>query len=503
MTDFYWESDDAVRCRHLYIPGMSGFGKTSLMANLALDDIESYDHPVIVIDPKGSKDGLVARVVKHIPKELIPNVFYISLQHPVPIDIMNFSNQSEKNLIKGDIITILKRFSFGTWGTTMQDTLNNLVPTLLEASDTTFLDIGRFLESKKRRAEILEQVSEERQDYWKENPPTSKDTGPIAHRMSNFKDPPLSTIVSGKRGEGIRIADIIENNQVLLVDTSPLGDEGLMLGALIMSRIQQAIFRRDPNKPHPTCHVYADEFHNFQTSAFNVMLSQARSFNLSLCLANQHPKQISETWDDIKGCVSSYVLFRMDGEHATMLKSKIKEPPQPPKADLYAMKQLLKRLEGRAKYLTFLAGENISLEPTLTEAERAAEAEKISKDIALVERAIARAHKPKPDPITILDQIPSLPVGHAIYIEHTGNTFKIRTPEPPLPPPHNYLNEIIQHTKDTSAQSSQKRPGDKPSSNSTQVSHTEGNAPLHSTSEEVPPSGRARLPLDKRKKKGH
>ena len=280
--------DPEVRTRHLYLPGQTGTGKTSLMANLALDDIEFGDGPVIIIDPKGSKDGLVNRVIKHIPKSLIPNVFYISLKHPAPIDMMDYRTPLEKNLIKGDIVSIIQRFvSFGSWGSTMQGTLNNLIPTLLEAEDATFLDIANFLEDKGRQNDILKQVSPRWQKYWKQHPPKDSDNGPITSRMSNFKEPPLSTIVSGKRGAGISVADIIENNQILLVDTSPLSPDGLMLGALIMSRIQQAIFRRDPDRYYPVCTVYADEFHNFQTSAFGEMLTQARSFGLSLVLANQ------------------------------------------------------------------------------------------------------------------------------------------------------------------------------------------------------------------------
>jgi hypothetical protein len=490
MTDFYWDDDPEIRTRHLYLPGQTGTGKTSLMANLALDDIEFGEGPVIIIDPKGTEEGLVNRVIKHIPKTLIPSVFYISLRNPVPIEMMDYRSQFEKNMIKSDVVSILKRFSDGNnWGTTMQDTIVNLVPTLLEAPDATFLDIGRFLESKKRRDEILEQVSPERQDYWRENPPTPKETGPIKTRMSNFKEEPLRTIVSGRRGTGISVADIIENNQILLADTGPWSDDGLMLGALIMSRIQQAIFRRDPKRKYPVCTVYADEFHFFQTSRFDIMLTQARSFGLSLCLANQHPGQVKDIWDDVKG-IWTYLLFRMDGEHAHMLRSKINEPPPPPpRLDMRFIKGRLAFLKEREKFLESLTGEMRQgwTFDEVREAEMKISEERLRID-ALIEEQEESDARQRIKPRTFLDQIPSLPKGEAIFIHHSGETTRIKLVAPPIPPPFNYMDEIIEHTRAASATSSQKRSVDNETCDTQAIPHTEGNGSTDPRSEDIKPT---------------
>lgn len=454
-SEYCWPS--AAHTKHLYVPGMSGYGKTSYMANIIIANLE-LPRPMIVIDPKGSREGLVERVLPHIPEEFVNDTFYLSLDHPVPIDMLGYSNQREKNLVRSDIITILKRFSYGSWGPTMQGTLNNLVPTLLEAEDTTFLDIGRFLESEKRRKEILKQVSKERQDYWRENPPTKSDIGPIASRMSNFYEPPLSTIVGGHRGEGLNIADIINNNQILLVDTSPLSEDGLILGALVMSRIQQAIFRRSSNEDYACCHIYADEFHNFVTSAFNVMLSQARSFNLSLCIANQHPKQITDVWDDVVGCVSSYMIFRLDGSHAALLKSKLRESTPPDTREILRERQvkidaIQSDIEGAKEFIRLKQDHLNELykdpdhdrestrnhEQWIWNIERNIDAGK--EEI----KAIKNSPLPKPA-ATFLEQIPNLDVGEAIYITHDGATRRLKLPKPPDPPRQSYIREIIANT---------------------------------------------------------
>jgi hypothetical protein len=249
---------------------------------------------------------------------------------------MGYDDEDEKTRVTNDVITILKRFaSFGSWGSNLQGFLKRVVPTLLEAKDTTFLDVGNFFESKKRQDEILKQVSQKRFDYWHENKPSKNDTAPVCMRMSNFiESKPLATIMGAQRGVGLDIPTLISRNKILLIDTSPISEDGLMLGALMMSKIQQAIFRRDPDKEHARCYVYADEFHNFLTSAFSVLMSQARSFNLSLCVANQHPAQVKEIIDDIKGCISSYLIFQMTEEHARIFKSELRDYPYENIADL-------------------------------------------------------------------------------------------------------------------------------------------------------------------------
>jgi hypothetical protein len=484
MAEFYWDPDPAVRTRHLYIPGQSGFGKTSLMANLALDDIEQGEGPVIILDPKGSSEGLVERVIKHIPLSLIPDTFYVSLEHPVPIDMMSYRNQFEKNFIRSDIKTILRRFSEGnTWGTTMDDTIINLVPTLLEAEDTTFLDIGRFLESKSRREEILAQVSPERQKYWAENPVTKESIGPIKTRMSVFKEPPIRDIVNTKRGEGISVAEIIENNQILLVDAWPLSEEGLMLCALIMSRIQQAVFRRKPGEKHSLCMVYADEFHHYATSGFGTMLTQARSFGLSLCLANQHPGQIKDVFDDVKG-ISSYMMLRVDGEHADKLKSKISEPEKIEKPYIYkrAVHQRIAELK-KSEEWWYPTEANMDDNPWI--------------ERRRLEDILEEADRPIRQPRTFLEQIPKLPVGHAVFVDHTGETARVKMPLPPEPPEKYYKEEIIQHTAQYVA-SRQKRTGDNAPSNSPQVSHTGENGTRNT---DPTPSGTPNIPPHESKKR--
>ena len=467
MTDFYWPKE--VRTKHLYIPGMSGYGKTSLMANLVLDDIEFGDGAVIVIDPKGTKQGLINRVIKHIPQSLIPKIKYLSLRHPIPLDLLGYKERPdnfEKNLVKGDIIRILQRFSMGNWGTNMQEAVNDLVPTLLEAEDTTFLDIANFFQSEDRRRQILKQVSKDRQQFWKENPPSKSEAGPVLARMSNFKEPPLSTIVGGKRGEGLNIADVIEQNQILFVDTSPNTVEGWMLGALVMSRIQQAIFRRSEDEEHPLCHVYADEFHNFVTPSFGRLLLEARSFNFSICMANPTPMDLKEIWHQFKAAVSSYVIFKMDSEDAMLFKGKLQD-------NQLDSSQYERELRKRNERIAWLKDAVATRQKIADDAWNKHGADGATMQFWNANIQAARSElqqitdnpleKPEP-PRSFLEEIPRLQIGEAVYIAHDGATTKIKTRQPPEPSAHNYAKQIMEATY---VEYMKKRILDKPAGNDT------------------------------------
>lgn len=469
MTDYYWLPE--TRTRHLYVPGSSGYGKTTLMANLAIQDICDTDQPIIVIDPKGGREGLVERVLPFIPARRAEDVVYISLDKPVALDLLSYSDPLEKSRVTADIITILQRFSYGSWGPAMQGTLRKLIPTLLEAPDATFLDIGAFLEIKRRRDEILKQVSPERAEYWKHNEPKRADAGPIASRIANFEEQPLRTFVQSRRGEGLNIENLIEENKIILVDTSPPNDDGMILGALIMSRIQQAIFRRKSNRLYSCCQLYVDEFHNFVTSAFNIMLSQARSFNLSLCLANQHPKQIPDIWDDIVGCVSSYIIFRMDGTHATMLRSKIKDPPGTDRDTIKIMRLQLEQQKARENHLATQVNDLIIAHGAYEQPQRemwdaGASRRRLEQELKNAEESLHER------PRSFIDEVPSLPIGAAIYVSADGSTQRIQTAPLPPYPKVNFAQAI----KDAqSAHNSMKHSGDIASCNPASGIHTEGN----------------------------
>jgi hypothetical protein len=94
---------------------------------------------------------------------------------------------------------------------------------------------------------------------------------------------------------------VLDEGQILLVNLSHgrLGeDSAALLGALLVTSLQQAAMSRAdiPEAQRRDFFLYADEFQTYAgTESLEVILSQARKYRLSLCLANQLVGQMNES----------------------------------------------------------------------------------------------------------------------------------------------------------------------------------------------------------------
>src|SRR5438132_749761 len=123
----------------------------------------------------------------------------------------------------------------------------------------------------------------------------------------------------------------MDDGKILIVNLSrgQVGeDNAAILGALMVTKIQLAAMSRanvslDERRPF---YLYVDEFQNFATDSFAVILSEARKYGLNLTVANQYVSQMPETVRDaVFGNVGSMITFRVGANDATYL-SKYFEP---------------------------------------------------------------------------------------------------------------------------------------------------------------------------------
>jgi len=320
---------DSGRSRHVYVSGKPGYGKSTAMYWMAMRDIER-NMAVAVLDPNGD---LAEQILANIPDHRMEDTIYLDGLSPIPLDFMGWRTDQEREVLSDDLIMMFRRLSEGEWGPRMDGIFRYTTYTVLEAR-RTFLDIYRILTSEVSRREILRAVKNpDLLDYWESQFPASnrEAVAPIASRMAKFLlIAPLATAL-GHPHPKLKVTEAIDANKVILVNLKKMGEDAAnFYGSMIVSQIQQAIWRRSeiPLQQRKPFYLYVDEFQDFRTSTFGKILSQARKFNLGLTLANQHPKQIGDLIDDIRGCVSTFLTFRMDADHATALRSAIR-PHEP------------------------------------------------------------------------------------------------------------------------------------------------------------------------------
>ena len=310
----------------MYIPGKTQYGKSTIMFSMAMQDIQN-GNGLAVLDPKSD---LVEKLMQHIPDHRKDDVIYIDGLSPTPIDFMSWETPAEKDLLASDIISTFKQTLQNAAGDTWPSILEWTVKALLEAKDCSFLDIYYFLISEGRRSEILQRVQDEDTlQYWREQygklPKDSANA--ITTRMSKFLSPAIKSILRNSPNP-LNISWLMENEKILLVNLMKCGKEsGNLLGTLLVSKFQQGSMRRSgqlPAEDRIPFYLYADEFQNFQTSAFDVILSEAGGLRLCLILANQFINQLDDKIrSSVFGCTSTYFIFRLSNQDAQLFKGEI------------------------------------------------------------------------------------------------------------------------------------------------------------------------------------
>lgn len=437
---------DEVRDRHIYIPGKTRSGKSTLMFWMALQDI-LFLRGTCVIDPHGD---LVNLLLDHIGKFPAERTVYLDAKIPVPIDFMGYETNEERDLLADDLMVMFNQFFTNTAGDRWQSVLHWTVQTLLVAKGCTFLDIYYFLVDERKRAAILDRVSvPEIRQYWKEQyPHLPKDAAlPITTRMSKFLLTPSLKAILGSPNPKLNIYDLMQEQKTLLVNLGGVGKETAnLLGTLLVSKIQQAAMRRLklPREQRKPFYLYADEFQRFQTSAFDDILSEAGKCGLCLTLANQYVGQLDDKIRNaIFGNVATFVLFRLDQKDAAYFKGELTEE-ETPETPQDKFRDSLEKKRDRLSIEYDIQYKQWGPNP-LRSKQLAAELREIENTLA----HLPPKQKPAAGPTVAM--IPHLAPGQAIYRPADGTATLIHTLKPPKLPKEHYAEIIRKSTVDNYA----------------------------------------------------
>lgn len=298
------------RSRHCYLIGASGTGKSTLLLNLILQDIEQGEG-VAVLDPHGD---LVDELLGRIPDRRVEDVVLLDPSdeaYPVGFNFLRAHSEIEKNLLGSDLVAVFRRLST-TWGDQMTSVLGNAVLAFLESeAGGTLIDLRRFLIEPDFRRAFLKTVRDPEVTYfWEKSFPflVGKPQGPILTRLDTFLRPKLIRYMVGQKENRLDFAGIMNEGKIFLAKLAQgmIGEENAyLLGTLLVSKFQQiamsrqqmaAALRRD-------FYLYVDEFHHFVTPSMAAILSGARKYRLGLVLAHQELQQLSSRDTDVASAV--------------------------------------------------------------------------------------------------------------------------------------------------------------------------------------------------------
>ncbi len=298
------------RSRHCYVIGASGTGKSTLLVNLVLQDIEQGEG-VAVLDPHGD---LVDEILGRIPEKRFRDVVLLDPSdeaYPVGFNVLKAHSEIEKNLLGSDLVAVFRRLST-SWGDQMTSVLGNAVLAFLESEEGgTLIDLRRFLIEPSFRKSFLATVRDpEVVYYWEKSFPflVGKPQGPILTRLDTFLRPKLIRYMVAQKENRLDLGTIMNERKIFLAKLAQgtIGEENAyLLGTLLVSKFQQTAMSRQQMAAaaRKDFYLYIDEFHNFVTPSMAAILSGARKYRLGLILAHQELQQLRSRNDDVASAV--------------------------------------------------------------------------------------------------------------------------------------------------------------------------------------------------------
>lgn len=324
------------RARHMYVIGKTGMGKSTLLENMAIQDIRNGEG-IAFIDPHGSTAD---RIMEYVPEHRIKDVVYFApfdMENPVAFNVMEDVGYDKRHLVVSGLITAFKKLWVDAFSARMEYILSNTLLALLEYPGATMLDVNRMLVEKHYRKQVVDNVQDTIvKKFWTEefanytDRYTQEATPAIQNKVGQFTSNPLIRNIIGQAKSSFDIRQMMDEKKILIINLSKgrVGEvNAALLGSMLVTKIYLAAMSRADVPAStlaqlPNFYFYVDEFQNFANESFADILSEARKYKLNLLIAHQYVEQMEEeVRDAVFGNVGTTVCFRVGPFDAEVLET--------------------------------------------------------------------------------------------------------------------------------------------------------------------------------------
>jgi hypothetical protein len=331
-VDGFVHLDETSALQHLHVIGPTGGGKSTLLARLALQDIE-HGRSVVVVEPKGD---LIAELLERMPTRRLDDVVLLDpLDRERPVGI-NVLAGADPELAVDQVVHALHALYAAFWGPRTHDILQAGLLTLARAGGYTLVDLPALLTDPSLRRRVAPQAGNNPAlaQFWawyeglsvrdRENA-----IGPVMNKLRSFVLRSAIRHLFGQSQSTVTWSTVFDQPTVLLVDLAKgrLGPETAhLLGALVVSQLWQAILERSrlPSSQRRPAMVYVDEFQDYTKLPTDLgdALAQARGLGVGFTLAHQHLGQLTpELRAAVLNNARSRVVFQTGEDAAPLAKS--------------------------------------------------------------------------------------------------------------------------------------------------------------------------------------
>lgn len=324
------------RRRHTYIVGQTGTGKSTILENLAVQDMLSGGG-FAFIDPHGDT---AEKLLTMVPKNRAEDVIYFNpadTENPMGLNMFEYDSPQQKDFLIQESLNILIKIydpnGTGVIGPRFEQWFRNAALTLMsDPNGSTFIEIPKVFGDSNYLKQKFKHVTDQTViDFWTQEMGQTSDyhksemLGYFVSKFGAFQQNEIMRNIMGQTKSAFNMRDIMDNKKILIVNLSKggLGEmNSKLLGMIFVMKFQAAAMSRadmDEDKRNDFS-LYVDEFQNFSTDSFASILSEARKYRLNLIVANQYVGQLTDQIRDaVFGNVGTILSYRTGPEDAEYL----------------------------------------------------------------------------------------------------------------------------------------------------------------------------------------
>lgn len=295
---------------HTVILGPTGAGKSTVMLNLIMADINA-GRSVMVIDPKAD---LVSDILSRIPEHRLKDVVVIDPSddnavgwNPLAVCHSNGRNATgSPELIADAILAVFREIFSENWGIRAQDILSAALQTLAGHRDATLMWLPALLTDQRFRDGITKDVKDQvalkpfwdQYDSMKESERRTMIESSLNKVRQIMFRPGLRNIL-GQAHPKFQLSQLFTERKIVLVPLNKglIGaDSARLLGSLLVGMTWIEVLSR-ANIPKQKRHIvsmYIDELQDYVSlpNSFADSLAQARGLGLAITVAHQYRAQL-------------------------------------------------------------------------------------------------------------------------------------------------------------------------------------------------------------------
>ncbi len=327
------------RLRHMYVIGKTGMGKSTMLENMAIQDIQNGEG-ICFIDPHGSA---AEKLLEFIPQDRIGDVLYFApfdIDHPIGFNVLEDVGFEKRHLVVAGLMSAFKRVWVDAWSSRMEYILQNVLLALLEYPDSTLVDINRMLINKQFRNKVLDRVTDPMVlEFWKVEFAGYTDryaqeaTPAIQNKIGQFVANPLVRNIIAQPDSTFNIRELMDSKKIFIVNLSKgrMGEQNAdLIGSMLVTKMYLSAMSRAEQtsvelEALPPFYLYVDEFQSVVNDSFANILSEARKYKLALIIAHQYVEQMEENIRNaVFGNVGTTITFRVGPFDAQVLETMYK-----------------------------------------------------------------------------------------------------------------------------------------------------------------------------------